>query len=179
MFHISKQFTFSASHQLAHLSAGHPCAQLHGHNYRVEVVIESCGVGADGFILDYRALDGFKAYLDIRLDHKHIAGIDPHTGQVVAVAGLDDSVAAMKLLPATAERLALALYAAARDLYPSVNIAEMRVSETDRTWAVYRADADERPLTAPELRAMRTLMKGLVGAYSAGLEAQAAEGDAA
>jgi 6-pyruvoyltetrahydropterin/6-carboxytetrahydropterin synthase len=37
MFTITKQFAFSASHQLAGLDADHPCTRLHGHNYIVEV----------------------------------------------------------------------------------------------------------------------------------------------
>ncbi len=40
MYTIAKCFTFSASHIIGGLPAHHPCAQLHGHNYEVEV---TCG----------------------------------------------------------------------------------------------------------------------------------------
>ncbi|HBU96439.1 6-pyruvoyl trahydropterin synthase family protein, partial [Thalassospira lucentensis] len=40
MFTITKQFAFSASHQLAGLDADHPCSRLHGHNYIVEVELK-------------------------------------------------------------------------------------------------------------------------------------------
>ncbi len=33
MFTITKEFHFSASHQLSHLPEDHQCARLHGHNY--------------------------------------------------------------------------------------------------------------------------------------------------
>lgn len=37
MFRITKEFHFSASHQLTGLPEDHQCARLHGHNYIVEV----------------------------------------------------------------------------------------------------------------------------------------------
>jgi 6-pyruvoyltetrahydropterin/6-carboxytetrahydropterin synthase len=36
-FRITKEFHFSASHQLVSLPPDHQCARLHGHNYVVEV----------------------------------------------------------------------------------------------------------------------------------------------
>jgi len=41
MYTISKQFTFSASHQLLNLCDSHPCYRLHGHNYIVEVELQA------------------------------------------------------------------------------------------------------------------------------------------
>lgn len=37
MFRITKEFHFSASHQLCRLPVDHQCARLHGHNYIVVV----------------------------------------------------------------------------------------------------------------------------------------------
>ncbi|HUM68046.1 MAG TPA: 6-carboxytetrahydropterin synthase, partial [Chloroflexota bacterium] len=39
MYTISKQFHFSASHQLNGLPLEHQCARLHGHNYEVELIL--------------------------------------------------------------------------------------------------------------------------------------------
>ncbi|RWP82168.1 MAG: 6-carboxytetrahydropterin synthase QueD, partial [Mesorhizobium sp.] len=41
MFHISKEFHFSASHQLTSLPPNHQCARLHGHNYVVVVQLSA------------------------------------------------------------------------------------------------------------------------------------------
>ncbi len=41
MYTIAKRFTFSASHVIGGLPEEHPCARLHGHNYEVEVVLQS------------------------------------------------------------------------------------------------------------------------------------------
>jgi 6-pyruvoyltetrahydropterin/6-carboxytetrahydropterin synthase len=120
MFTISKRFDFSASHQLAHLPKGHQCARLHGHNYRVEVVIESPCLDDRGFCqVDYGELDGFKNYLDDTLDHRHLNDVLP--------------------CKTTAENLAKHLHGIARQFSPFVTA--VRVSETSKTWAEYRSPA--------------------------------------
>ena len=67
MFTISKQFSFSASHQLSHLPADHQCARLHGHNYVVEVVLQREYLTGEGFVRDYGELSGVKEYIDAEL----------------------------------------------------------------------------------------------------------------
>jgi 6-pyruvoyltetrahydropterin/6-carboxytetrahydropterin synthase len=54
----------------AHLLPGHPkCGQLHGHTYRVEVVVE--GEVQDGMVLDFADLKNrIRAVLG-RYDHRH------------------------------------------------------------------------------------------------------------
>ena len=117
MYRITKRFDFSASHQLDHLPPEHPCARLHGHNYQVEVEVQSCCLDDRGFCqLDYRELDGFKAWIDETLDHRHLNDVLP--------------------IRPTAENLARHLYDIARQSSPY--ISAVRVSETPRTWAEYR-----------------------------------------
>lgn len=117
MFQISKLFAFSASHQLHYLPASHPCARLHGHNYEVEIVLQSNQLNADGFVRDYRELSILKDYIDGHLDHRHLND----------VLG-DDKV--------TAEHLAKHLYDWAVAHFPET--VAVRVSETPKTWAEYR-----------------------------------------
>lgn len=38
-YEITKEFHFSASHQLDYLPEGHQCKRLHGHNYIVKVTL--------------------------------------------------------------------------------------------------------------------------------------------
>jgi len=52
MFKITKEFTFSASHQLFGLTKDHPCARLHGHNYVVEIELSSKELNSHGFVRD-------------------------------------------------------------------------------------------------------------------------------
>jgi 6-pyruvoyltetrahydropterin/6-carboxytetrahydropterin synthase len=118
MYRISKQFSFSASHQLTHLPVNHMCARLHGHNYKVEVVVESPMLDDRGFCgLDYGELAPFKNMLDAVYDHRHLNDV-------------------MDVRP-TAENLARVLFDHARKISPFV--VEVRVSETESTWASYHA----------------------------------------
>lgn len=119
MLTIAKTFTFSASHQLTHLPATHPCARLHGHNYTVELQLHGSVDPETGFVLDYRAFDAFKTYLDDALDHRHLND------------ALGSSVAT------TAENLATALLALAESLF-GPRVLAVRVSETPKTWAEAR-----------------------------------------
>jgi 6-pyruvoyltetrahydropterin/6-carboxytetrahydropterin synthase len=118
MYRITKQFSFSASHRLDHLPDDHPCARLHGHNYVVEVVLESAELNADGFVRDYGELKPLKSFIDDSLDHRHLDDVMP-----------DDMVS-------SAENIARYLHDFAAGHWPEV--AAVRVSETPKTWAEYR-----------------------------------------
>ncbi|MAE51326.1 MAG: 6-carboxytetrahydropterin synthase QueD [Micavibrio sp.] len=119
MYIIKKEFSFSASHLIHGLPDTHPCSRLHGHNYRVEVVLGSDTLDSVGFVRDYRELGAFKDYLDQNLDHRHLND----------VLG-DENV--------TAERMAKLFYDWCRSRWPEV--CAVRVSETPKTWAEYRAE---------------------------------------
>ena len=72
MYKITKEFSFCASHSLENLPANHPCSKLHGHNYIVIVELESATLNREGFVIDYRKLNLFKAFVDDHLDHRHL-----------------------------------------------------------------------------------------------------------
>lgn len=122
MYKIAKKFSFSASHQLRDLDEGHPCMQLHGHNYEVELIIGRDWLGMKtGFVLDYHELASFKDFIDKNLDHKHL-----------------NDVEVLKHLQPSAENIAYMLYHEAKNLYSaSVHVLAVRVSETPKTWAEY------------------------------------------
>lgn len=123
MFRITKEFHFSASHQLLHLAAeapNHQCARLHGHNYVVVLELEAAHLDRFGFVRDYGQLAPVKAYIDQQLDHRHLNDVL-------------DSPAGSRT---TAERLAAYLWAKFKPIVPE--LVAVRVSETPKTWAEYR-----------------------------------------
>lgn len=119
MFSISKEFHFSASHQLSGLPADHQCARLHGHNYIVKIGIQAPDLNDVGFILDYADLAPIKAFIDDTLDHRHLNDV------------LDFNP--------TAEHMALWFHGVtceALDL-PTDSQVTISISETPKTWATY------------------------------------------
>jgi 6-pyruvoyltetrahydropterin/6-carboxytetrahydropterin synthase len=71
MFTISKEFHFSASHQLHGLAEDHPCMRLHGHNYVIKVFLRG-GLNKDGFVQDYNDLKPITDWVNNVLDHRNL-----------------------------------------------------------------------------------------------------------
>ena len=117
MFTISKEFHFSASHQLFGLDEDHPCARLHGHNYAVIVELQGETLNQHGFVRDYRDLNALKQYIDSTLDHRHLNDV------------LGDN-------QVTAEQIAYHLYQWCKQQWPEVSA--IKVQETPKTMAEYR-----------------------------------------
>ncbi len=115
MYRIAKEFHFSASHIIEGLPDTHKCSRLHGHNYLVEIVLESNELDQYGFIVDYHDLKPFKDIIDNELDHRHLNDILPGS--------------------TSAEAIAEWLYGRAKGMWPQVS--KVRVSETEKTWAEY------------------------------------------
>ena len=117
MYRVTKEFHFSASHQLSRLPADHPCARLHGHNYIVVVELAAADLDDFGFVRDYQELKLLKRYIDEHFDHRHLNEVLGH-----------DAV--------TAECLARHFYDWCREHLPET--VAIRISETPKTWAEYR-----------------------------------------
>jgi queuosine biosynthesis protein QueD len=117
MYTINKLFEFSASHVLRDMPDGHPCGRLHGHNYRVRVVLESGTLDNFGFVVDFGDLKPLKDYIDNTLDHRHLNDV-------------------LDMYQPSAEKIARHLFDFCEELWPD-RIAEVWVSETAKTWACY------------------------------------------
>ncbi len=117
MYTIAKQYHFSASHILKGLPDDHPCSRMHGHNYIVEVILETKTLDKNGFVRDYRELNELKKYIDDSVDHRHLND----------VLGDDNT---------SAEQLAKYFYDWCKSRWSEVTA--VRVSETPRSWAEYR-----------------------------------------
>jgi len=118
MYIIRKEFVFSAAHNLLGVPSSHPCSQIHGHNYTVTVELHSKELDEKDFVLDYRALDPIKKYIDEVLDHRHlndVLGFNP-----------------------TAENIAKHLWQIFHEAFPQVFAIE--ISETPKTSARYEQD---------------------------------------
>jgi 6-pyruvoyltetrahydropterin/6-carboxytetrahydropterin synthase len=117
MYTIAKRFSFSASHVIGGLPAGHPCSRLHGHNYEVEVILQSAELDESGFVRDYFELSALKQFIDTTVDHKHLNDVLGHDRT-------------------TAEVISKWLYGWCKSRWDEV--IAVRVCETPQTWAEYR-----------------------------------------
>jgi 6-pyruvoyltetrahydropterin/6-carboxytetrahydropterin synthase len=73
---IFREFTFEAAHRLPNVPAGHKCARLHGHSYRIEVHV-SGPVGAEsGWVMDFGDVSAAFAPVRDQLDHYYLNDID-------------------------------------------------------------------------------------------------------
>lgn len=115
MWTIAKRFEISSAHFLPNVGKNHPCSSVHGHNYTIEIVLQSDQLDSSGFVVDYQELGHFKALLS-RLDHNFLNEIP----------GLENP---------TAELIARFLYYEAVQNWHQV--IRVRVSETPGTWAEY------------------------------------------
>lgn len=117
MYRISKEFHFSASHQLHGLRDGHPCGRVHGHNYIVRVTLTGEVLDEHGFLLDYNDLKPFGAWIDDTLDHRNLNDVLP--------------------TQPTAENMARLLAESIREVVaiPDNVAVSVAVSETPKTWA--------------------------------------------
>lgn len=116
---ISKEFAFSASHQLTSLPDGHPCARLHGHNYTVTVELAASDLDQHGMVVDFGHLAEFGAFVADRFDHRHLNDV--------------------MIDAPTSEHLARLLYVEAHALCPQTTAVTVR--ETPKTSATYRTPA--------------------------------------
>lgn len=115
---ISKQFEFSASHQLLGLADNHPCARHHGHNYKVAVELAATELNAVGFVVDYNDLKPLRDHIDTVFDHRHLNDV--------------------LIVNPTAENIARYFFVWCRQQPWGDKVVAVRVSETDKTWAEYR-----------------------------------------
>ena len=84
---IFRIFTIEAAHRLPNVPAGHKCARLHGHSFRIELHL-SCGVDAQtGWVMDFADVKtAFQPIYD-RLDHHYlneIPGLENPTSENLA-----------------------------------------------------------------------------------------------
>jgi 6-pyruvoyltetrahydropterin/6-carboxytetrahydropterin synthase len=73
---IFKVFKFDAAHRLPKVPAGHKCARVHGHSFRVEIHMRGTVDRETGWVMDFADIAAtFQPLLD-RLDHKYLNDIE-------------------------------------------------------------------------------------------------------
>lgn len=146
---VCKIFTFDSAHQLI----GHKgkCANVHGHTYKLEVVLKGLTFGADnpsdeGFVIDFSDVKQIVKELVVEpLDHAFIAmGNEPilHTLQET------DSKIALLQFRTTVENMCM--YICHQIRQANLPVYSVKLWETPNSWA--EVMAEEVPVTGPVYR---------------------------
>ena len=83
---LGRCYRVEAAHHLPRLPEGHRCRNLHGHNYRVEIVVRG-GLDERGFVRDFAEIDADLAPLLAQVDHRllnDVEGLENPTAEIIA-----------------------------------------------------------------------------------------------
>jgi 6-pyruvoyltetrahydropterin/6-carboxytetrahydropterin synthase len=112
MYRVCKSFTFNAAHKLIAPYEG-KCNRMHGHTWRVDVVVVSEMLDPCGMVVDFNHLSLLNGYLEQRFDH----------------ATVNNTVK-----QPTAENIARHIYEWCRTHW---SVERVRVWESDTSWGEY------------------------------------------
>lgn len=74
MFKVKILSQFSAAHSLRNYKG--KCEALHGHNWKVEVLVSSLKLNSSGMVMDFSDLKKVTSNLLDQLDHRHLNELD-------------------------------------------------------------------------------------------------------
>ena len=117
MYSIKVEANFSAAHNLRGYKG--KCEELHGHNWKVELVVEKAELDKTGMVLDFKYLKN-KLYVVLeKLDHKYL-----------------NNLAYFKKVNPTSENIAKYIY---DGLKPKIlNLKSVTVWESDNSSTTYQ-----------------------------------------
>ena len=85
---LRKTFQFEAAHLLPHLPETHKCRRLHGHSFKVEIVVEGECDPKLGWVMDYADMSEAFKPLWAQLDHRYlndVPGLENATSENIAI----------------------------------------------------------------------------------------------
>ncbi len=84
---LRKTFQFEAAHLLPHLPKSHKCRRLHGHSFRVEIVVAGECDPKLGWLMDYADIGAHFTPIWEKLDHRYlneVPGLENPTSENLA-----------------------------------------------------------------------------------------------
>jgi 6-pyruvoyltetrahydropterin/6-carboxytetrahydropterin synthase len=84
---IFKTFTLESAHRLPNVPAGHKCARIHGHSFRVELHVSGPVDPHLGWVMDFAEIKRHFEPVFARLDHHYlndVPGLDNPTSENLA-----------------------------------------------------------------------------------------------
>ncbi|MEO6419580.1 MAG: 6-carboxytetrahydropterin synthase QueD [Polyangiaceae bacterium] len=81
------EFKFESAHRLPKVPAGHKCARLHGHSFKVELAIVGPMNPDTGWLIDFGELEDIWRPVYMTLDHNYlndIPGLENPTSEILS-----------------------------------------------------------------------------------------------
>jgi 6-pyruvoyltetrahydropterin/6-carboxytetrahydropterin synthase len=119
---LRKTFQFEAAHLLPLLPETHKCRRLHGHSFKVDIVVRGPVDSQLGWVMDYAEITKAFKPLWEQLDHRYLNEVE----------GLENP---------TSENVAIWIWQRLRPALPL--LTEVVVAETCTAQCCYRGDADQ------------------------------------
>jgi len=121
MFKLKVQDYFSSAHYLKDYKG--PCEKIHGHNWKVELVVEGSELNSTDILIDFSILKNILKEVLSELDHK-----------------LLNEIPYFKNTNPSSERLAEYIFKKVKEKlssYPKVKVKEVTVFETEKAGVTY------------------------------------------
>ena len=84
---VIRTFRFDAAHRLPNVPAGHRCANLHGHSYRVDVHVSGPVDERTGWVMDFGRIKQLVEPVLAQVDHRclnDVPGLPNSTSEMIA-----------------------------------------------------------------------------------------------
>ena len=84
---LTRSYRFEAAHRLPNVAKGHKCGRMHGHGFRVDIVVRGTVGKRTGWVLDFADLDRAAGPLVAALDHRtlnEVEGLENPTSEHLA-----------------------------------------------------------------------------------------------
>ncbi len=114
---LYKRFQIEAAHRLPNVPEGHKCARLHGHSFRIRIVLSGEVREPAGWVMDFADVAAAFDPIFGQLDHRYLNDIE----------GLDNP---------TSENLARWIWERLKPALPQLGAVE--VAETCNSGCIYR-----------------------------------------
>ena len=116
---LTVRSSFSAAHRLREYEGN--CERLHGHNWQVEITVESEELDSQGMALDFRVMKSSLGEILARMDHKYLNEVPP----------FDDR-------NPSSENIARHIFDEMEgNIAPPVRLSRVTVWESEDAWAEY------------------------------------------
>ena len=84
---LTREYAFEAAHRLPMVPAGHKCARVHGHSFRIEVCVAGEMDARTGWLMDFAEITSVvEPLLKNELDHRtlnDVPGLENPTSEVL------------------------------------------------------------------------------------------------